>query len=120
MRVKRSAMGAVIMRVCSPARFGEAGDLPLAREVAQAQPAHAEAAVEGARAPAQRTAIVGPHLELRGPRRLHHETGLRHDRNSVQARKGMPSALSSAFPFPLARALLQMTTPGPLIFSTLS
>ena len=57
-------MGSVIMSG-SPARLHEAGNLPLARQVAQAEAAHAEAPVERPRPPAQRAAVVGPDLELR-------------------------------------------------------
>src|SRR5262245_45286286 len=80
MRVNMSAIGSVIMSG-SPAGLGEAGNLPLAGQVAQAETTHAEAAEEGSRTPAQRAAVVRPHLELRGPRRLHHETRLCHRRS---------------------------------------
>src|SRR5262245_31950950 len=89
MRVSMSAMGSVSMR--SPARLGEAGYLPLAGEVAQAETAHPEAPEERARPPTERAAIVGPHLELGRARRLHHETCLRHRPSDPQARKGIPS-----------------------------
>src|SRR4030095_8447762 len=51
----------------SPTGLGHAGDLSLVRELAQADPAEAELAVDGARAPAAAAAGVAPHLE---PRRL--------------------------------------------------
>src|SRR5215475_4877489 len=77
MRVSMSAIGSVIMGG-SPARLHEARNLSLARQVAQAEAAHAEAAVEGARPTAQRTPVVSPHPELRGTGRFHHEGGLGH------------------------------------------
>src|SRR5262245_50672353 len=118
MRVNMSAIGSVIM-IGSPAGLGEAGDLPLAGQVPQAEPAHAEAAEEGSRTPAQRAAVVGPHLELGRPRRLHHETRLCH-RPAPYARNGIPSARRRALLSASVRALVQMTTVSPLILSTLS
>src|SRR5919206_3695464 len=70
MRVRKSAMGSVIdMR--SPARLGHAGDEPLVRQLAQADPAEAELAVDGARAPAAPAARVHPHLVLLRAARAH-------------------------------------------------
>src|ERR671933_198970 len=63
-RVRKSATGSVIdMR--SPARLRHAGDEPLVGELAQADPAEAELAVHGARAPAATTARVPASRELR-------------------------------------------------------
>src|SRR5215212_482753 len=63
-RVRKSAMGSVIdMR--SPARLRHAGDEALVRELAQADPAEAELAVHGARAPAAAAARVLARLVLR-------------------------------------------------------
>src|SRR6185436_7858467 len=76
MRVSMSAMGSVSMGL--PAGLHEAGNLPLAGQVAQTEAAHAKPPVERSRPPAERTAIVRPDLELRRPRGLHHETRLRH------------------------------------------
>jgi len=59
------------MDIASPTRLDETRDLPLAREIAQAEPAHPEFAIERPRSPAQRTAIVLPHAELLAPRRFH-------------------------------------------------
>src|SRR3954466_6578131 len=74
MRVRKSAMGSVIdMR--SPARLRHAGDEPVVRELAQADPAEAELAVHGARATAAAAARMGPRLELRLAR-LAHDLGL--------------------------------------------
>src|SRR5262249_30590616 len=75
-RVRRSAMGSLVM-ARSPARLGEPGDLPLPGEVAKTETAHPEAPEERTRAAAERAAVVCPHLELRGPRRLHHQCSLR-------------------------------------------
>src|SRR5437764_12986712 len=118
MRVRRSAIGSVIMRR-SPARFGQAGDLSLAAEVPETQPTHPEAPVERPRAPAERAAVVRADLELRRPRGLHHQASLCHF-DPVHARKGMPSARRSALPSASVRAVVQMTTVSPLILSTLS
>src|SRR6476469_7760471 len=56
-------MGSVCMVL--PARLGHSGDVPLVRRLAQADPAEAELAVVGARAPAAATAVVAAGLELR-------------------------------------------------------
>src|SRR5262249_17993433 len=79
MRVSMSAMGSVIMSA-SPAGLHQARNLSLAREVAETDPAHAEPTEEGPRPPAERTAIVSPDPELRGPGRFHHQARLRHSR----------------------------------------
>src|SRR3954454_2102012 len=63
-RVRKSAMGSVI-DIRSPTALGHAGDVALVRELAQADPAQAELAVDGARAPAAPAARVGPRLVLR-------------------------------------------------------
>src|SRR5690242_13130840 len=86
MRVKRSAIGSVI-DIASPTRLDETGDLPLARQIAQAEPAHAELAVERPRPAAQRTAVVLPDAELLTARRFHSETGLGHRSSSVAERE---------------------------------
>src|SRR2546425_12242963 len=75
MRVRKSAIGSVSM-AASPARLHQARNLPAAHQLPQAEPAHAEAAVERPRAAAQRAAGAGAHLELRPPRGLHPETRL--------------------------------------------
>src|ERR671929_1507623 len=67
MRVRKSAMGSVIdMR--SPARLGHAGDEPLVGQLAQADPAQAELAVDRARTPAATAARVGARRVLRAAR----------------------------------------------------
>src|SRR5689334_19964052 len=116
MRVSISAMGSVVIGL--PTRLREAGDLPLARQVAQAEPAHAEPPEERARPPAERAAVVRADLELRRPRGLHHQRRFRHE--LPYARNGMPSARSSALPSASLRALVQIVTVKPLILSTLS
>src|SRR5688500_6128879 len=71
LRVSMSAIGAVIMCVgSSPARLGDAGDHAVARQVAEADAADAELAVDGARptaqlaAPADADALARRHLHL--------------------------------------------------------
>src|SRR3954466_4809707 len=63
-RVRKSAMGSVIdMRL--PTALGHAGDVALVGELAQADPAQPELAVDRARAPAAAAARMGPRLVLR-------------------------------------------------------
>src|ERR1700742_144571 len=63
MRVKKSAMGSVIdMRL--PAALRHAGDVALVRELAQADAAEAELAIDRARTPAATAARVRPRLVL--------------------------------------------------------
>src|SRR3954451_22124187 len=77
MRVRKSAMGSVIdMR--SPTRLRHAGDVAVVRELAQADPAEAELAVDGARAPAAAAAAVLAGLVLGGALLAHPLGGLRH------------------------------------------
>src|SRR5664279_3720325 len=47
-----------------PARLGHAGDVPLVRGLAQADPAEAELAVVGTRAPTTTAAVVAARFEL--------------------------------------------------------
>src|SRR3954469_21249254 len=76
-RVRKSAMGSVIdMRL--PARLRHAGDVAVVRELAQADPAQAELAVDGARAPAAAAAGVLAGLVLGGALLAHPLGGLRH------------------------------------------
>src|SRR3954470_2056881 len=65
-RVRKSAMGSVMdmRRLPLPARLGHAGDVAVVRELAQADAAHAELAVHGARAPAAAAAAVLARLVL--------------------------------------------------------
>src|SRR5262249_2076514 len=81
MRVSMSAIGSV--SIPSPTRLHEAGNLSLAGEPAQTEATQPEASIETPRAAAHRTAVVGPHLELGRPGRLHHQTCLRHRRRSL-------------------------------------
>src|SRR3954447_19948185 len=63
-RVRKSAMGSVIdMRL--PARLRHAGDVAVVGQLAQADPAQAELAVDGAGAATTAAARVGPRLVLR-------------------------------------------------------
>src|SRR3954447_14341276 len=76
-RVRKSAMGSVIdMR--SPARLRHAGDVAVVRELAQADPAQAELAVDGTRAPAATAAGVLAGGILGGALLAHPLGGLRH------------------------------------------
>src|SRR4051794_3001241 len=76
-RVSRSAIGSVIdMRL--PTRLRHAGDHSRVRELAQADPADAELAVHGARAPAAAAAGVRAGLEFGGALLAHPLGGLRH------------------------------------------
>src|SRR4051812_44782699 len=63
MRVSMSAIGSVIM--ASPTRLRHAGNLAGVHHLAEADPAQAELAVDGARAAAALATGVRPHLELR-------------------------------------------------------
>src|SRR3954462_14267497 len=77
MRVRKSAMGSVIdMR--SPARLRHAGDVAVVRELAQADPAQAELAVDGARAATAAAPRVLAGLVLGGALLAHPLGGLRH------------------------------------------
>src|SRR4051794_4753541 len=77
MRVRKSAMGSVIdMR--SPARLRHARDHPVVRELAQADPAQAELAVDGTRAAAAAAPGVLAGLVLGGALLAHPLGGLRH------------------------------------------
>src|SRR3954470_18194115 len=78
MRVRKSAMGSVIDIGRSPARLRHAGDHPVVRELAQADPAQAELAVDGTRAAAAAAAGVLAGLVLRGALLAHPLGGLRH------------------------------------------
>src|ERR671929_945862 len=76
-RVRKSATGSVIdMRL--PARLRHSGDVAVVRELAQADAAQAELAVDGARAPAATAAGVLAGLVLRGALLAHPLGGLRH------------------------------------------
>src|SRR5436190_21906744 len=77
MRVSMSPMGSVII-VASPARLRHARNHALVRKLAQADPAYAELAEVGARAPAAAAAVVGPRRVLRAPGLLDSESFLRH------------------------------------------
>src|SRR5213592_4454225 len=58
-RASMSATGSV--SIWSPTRFGHARDHALVRQVPQADPAEAELAKNGARAPTAVAAGIGPH-----------------------------------------------------------
>src|ERR1700758_1294016 len=64
-RVRKSAIGSVI-DMALPARLRHAGDEALVGELAQADPAEPELAVDRARTPAAAAARMGPRLVLGG------------------------------------------------------
>src|SRR5918911_4668133 len=66
-RVRKSATGSVIDMRRLPAALGHPGDVAVVRELAQADPAQAELAVDGARAAATAAARVLAGLVLGGP-----------------------------------------------------
>src|SRR5687768_4831435 len=71
MRVRKSAVGSVWDMASSlPAALGHPGDVAVVRQLAQADPAHAELAVDGARPAAAAAARVSAGLVLRGARLL--------------------------------------------------
>src|SRR5215217_2642673 len=87
MRVSMSAIGSVCM-VLLPARLRHARDLPVVRELAQADPAEAELAIDGAGAAAAPAARVLPHLESRLALLLVHEGLLSQRAAPVLRREG--------------------------------
>src|SRR3954469_3720377 len=68
-RVSMSARGSVIMVAASPTRLFDAGDQPVARHIAEADPADAELAVHRPRPAAQLAAALDADLLAR--RHLH-------------------------------------------------
>src|SRR3954468_21555804 len=78
-RVRKSATGSVML-IASPARLRHAGDVAVVRELAQADPAHAELAEHGAGAAAAAAARVLARLVLGRARLAHPLRGLRHFR----------------------------------------
>src|SRR5581483_227904 len=79
-RVSMSAMGSVIMVICSglPARLDDAGNLAPQRALAETDATHCEAAHVRSRSPAQPTPIVLLHGELRRALGLRNHGLLRH------------------------------------------
>src|SRR5215210_568536 len=79
-RVRKSAMGSVIDIVppALPARLRHAGDVAVVGEVAQADPAQAELAVDGAGPAALAAARIRPRLVLRRARHARDLGGLGH------------------------------------------
>src|SRR5689334_16576920 len=71
MRVRKSAIGSVIDMGRSPARLGHAGDEAVVGQLAQADAAEPELAVDRPRAPAAPAARVGPRLVFRRAARAH-------------------------------------------------
>src|SRR5215475_5870792 len=101
-RVSMSAIGSVIVigSPPSPRRLGHAGDLARVRELAEADPAQTELAVDRARPTAPPATGVRPHLELRLALLLVHERLLRHACYPCASvrRNGNPRARSRARP----------------------
>src|SRR5882724_7526184 len=78
-RVRRSAMGSVIMSPpLLPARLDHARNLTLEGQLPEAEPAALELAQVPAGSPAELAAVVRPHPELGRAPRLHDQRGLRH------------------------------------------
>src|ERR687886_345224 len=73
MRVSMSATGSVSIVRLLPRAFRHAGDHALVGQLPQADPAEAELAEDGARAPAAVAARVGAHLEALRPALLDDE-----------------------------------------------
>src|SRR5262245_48561892 len=123
-RVSMSAIGSVIVTVTppSPRRLRHAGDLPCVRHVAQADPAQAEVAVHGPRAPTAAAARVGAHLELGRPLLLVDQSLLRHTDYPCwpSRRNGKPSARSSARPCSSVSAVVTIVMSMPRTASILS
>src|SRR3712207_3807485 len=77
-RVRKSAMGSVMLMRRLPARLRHPGDLPRVRQLAQAYPADAELAVHRPGSAAAAAARVVAGLELRRARLAHPLGGLGH------------------------------------------
>src|SRR3954447_13009680 len=82
-RVRKSAMGSVIDMMRLPARLGHAGDEAVVRQLAQAQAAEPELAVDRARATATPTTRLCARLVLRRPVRGDDLGCLSHSRSSL-------------------------------------
>src|SRR5919206_1021585 len=68
-RVRKSAMGSVMLMADLPARLGHARDEALVRQLAQAQAAEPELPIDGTRAPAPATTRMCARLVLGRPLR---------------------------------------------------
>src|SRR3954464_3727778 len=82
-RVRKSAMGSVMLMRASPTRLRHAGDEALMRQLAQAYAAEPELAVHRARAPAAPAPAVRPRRVFRGARRAHLLGCLGHEPRSL-------------------------------------
>src|SRR5215831_9194312 len=110
MRVSMSAMGSVMVIVAalpSPAGLRDAGDLAGVGELAQADAAEPELAVDRARPAAAAAPRVGPHLELGRALLLLDERLLGHYCCPSRL-KGKPKASSRALPSAFVRAVVTM------------
>src|SRR5271168_2607761 len=78
MRVKKSAMGSVVILSSLPAGLHDAGNFTLEREAAETDTAHLELPERAARAPADPAAVALANLELQLALRLGDLTGSSH------------------------------------------
>src|SRR5438067_1506928 len=114
MRVSMSAMGSVSTVLSLPARLRHAGNRALVRQLAEADPAEAELAVDRARAAAPVAARVVAHLELLWSPLLHDERRLGHYSFLLSpSAKGNPSARSSARACSSFSAVVVIVTSSP-------
>jgi hypothetical protein len=89
-RVKKSAMGSVVILQSLPTGFHDAGNFSLERETAKTDAAHLELAKRAARAPADAAAIALANFVLQFPLSFGDLTGSSHS--------GLLSLLSYACP----------------------
>src|SRR6185312_10952153 len=120
MRVSMSATGSVSTSVLLPRALRHAGDDALVGELPQADAAEPELLEHGARPPALVAAGVVADLELRGPRGLHDERLLRHQRFPPSVANGRPSPVRSARAPSSSVALVVIATSRPRIWLMLS
>lgn len=110
------------LRTRLPARLNHPRNLPLKRQLSEADPTHIELAHIASRPAAQRTTVAISNLEPQFP--FDHLGFSSHDSSSLGLpnyfRKGIPSFLSSASPSSSVLAEVTMVTFIPVIFSILS
>src|SRR5687767_1817517 len=115
-----SAMGSVALMSGSPTCLRHPRNGALVRELAQADPAEAELPVDRPRAAAAIAALVGPGLELRGPRCLRDQALLRQSSSYCSDRNGRPSSRKSASASSSDFAVVVIVTSRPRTVSTSS
>src|SRR3954453_18857616 len=93
-RVRKSAMGSVMLMRDLPARLGHARDVAVVRQLAQAQAAEPELPVHRARAPAAATTRVRARLVLGRPVRGDDLGCLGHSVSSLYAATGSAFSVS--------------------------